>query len=98
MDTPDVFIRWFSELGIADLPLVGGKNASLGEMFSQLSGGGLCVPNGFAVTAAAYKATLDHAGAWERLHAALDGLDPSDVADLARRAAQARAIVEGAPD
>jgi pyruvate,water dikinase len=97
MDTPDVFIRWFSELGIADLPLVGGKNASLGEMFSQLAGGGLRVPNGFAVTAAAYKATLDHAGAWERLHAALDGLDPADVADLARRAAQARAIVEGAP-
>ncbi|MFC4929732.1 phosphoenolpyruvate synthase [Massilia sp. GCM10023247] len=97
MNTQDGFIRWFSELGIADVPLVGGKNASLGEMVSQLAGRGLRVPNGFAVTAAAYKATLDHAGAWEGLHAALDGLDPTDVTDLARRAARARAIVHDAP-
>jgi pyruvate,water dikinase len=96
MATPHDYIRWFSELGIGDVPAVGGKNASLGEMFRQLGGHGLRVPNGFAVTAAAYKATLDHAGAWARLHAALDGLDASDVTDLARRAAQAREIVYGA--
>jgi pyruvate,water dikinase len=65
-------------------------------MYRQLGGHGLRVPNGFAVTAAAYKATLDHAGAWAPLRAALDGLDPSDMADLARRAAQAREIVYGA--
>jgi pyruvate,water dikinase len=91
------FIRWFSELGIADVPAVGGKNASLGEMFSALGNRGLRVPNGFAVTAAAYKATLDRAGAWDGLRAALDGLDPADVQDLARRAARARAIVNAAP-
>lgn len=97
MDTQSRFIRWFSELGMADVPLVGGKNASLGEMVSQLGGQGVRVPNGFAVTAAAYKATLDHAEAWGPLHAALDGLDPADVAGLARRAAQARDIVYRAP-
>jgi pyruvate,water dikinase len=97
METPSGFIRWFSELGIADVPLVGGKNASLGEMVRALGSQGVRVPNGFSVTAAAYRATLDGAGAWERLHAVLDGLDPADVQDLARRAAAARAIVYEAP-
>jgi pyruvate,water dikinase len=97
MDAPLEFIRWFSELGITDVPSVGGKNASLGEMYRELSSQGLRVPNGFAVTAAAYKTTLDRSGAWERLHSALDGLDPANVQDLARRAAAAREIVYGAP-
>ena len=97
MATSHDSIRWFAELGIADVPAVGGKNASLGEMFRELQGHGLRVPNGFAVTAAAYRATLDRAGAWEPLHAALDATDPADVADLARRGAEARAIVYGAP-
>lgn len=97
MNTQAAFVRWFSELGIADIPLVGGKNASLGEMVRELGGHGVRVPNGFAVTAAAYQATLDRAGAWPALHAALDGLDPADVADLARRAALARGIVAAAP-
>jgi len=96
MDAASEFIRWFSDIGIADVPSVGGKNASLGEMVREL-GRGLRVPDGFAITAAAYRATLDRAGAWAPLHAALDGLDPADVADLARRAAAARAIVQGAP-
>jgi pyruvate,water dikinase len=93
MDTRREFIRWFSDLGIADVPTVGGKNASLGEMYRELGSQGLRVPNGFAVTAAAYRATLDRSGAGERLHAALDGLDPSNLADLAQRAAHAREIV-----
>jgi len=97
METHSGFIRWFSELGIADVASVGGKNASLGEMVRALASQGVRVPNGFAVTAAAYRATLDAAGAWERLHAVLDGLDPADVHDLARRAAAARAIVYEAP-
>jgi pyruvate,water dikinase len=97
MDTSNEFIRWFSELGIADVALVGGKNASLGEMYRELGSRGVRVPNGFAITAAAYKAILDHANAWEGLHAALDGIDPADVQDLARRAAAARAIVYAAP-
>ena len=97
MEAPDRFIRWFSELGIADVALVGGKNASLGEMVRELSSHGVRVPNGFAVTAAAYKATLDRCGAWERLRAALDGLDPGNLQDRARRAAAAREIVYAAP-
>jgi pyruvate,water dikinase len=90
------YIRWFAELGTADVPLVGGKNASLGEMVAGLSGAGVRVPNGFAVTAAAYRHVLDQADAWPRLHQALDGLDARNVDDLARRAQLAREIVYGA--
>ena len=87
------YVRFFSEIGIGDVPLVGGKNASLGEMYQELTPRGIRVPNGFAVTAEAYRDTLDHAGAWSALHTALDGLDPDNVEDLARRAARAREIV-----
>ncbi len=90
------YIRWFSDLGMADVPLVGGKNASLGEMFCELTREGVRVPNGFAVTAEAYRHVLDQADAWPRLHAALDGLDVRDVDDLARRAQQAREIIHAA--
>ena len=91
------YIRWFCELGNADVALVGGKNASLGEMFSALRPKGLLVPNGFAVTAEAYRYTLRQAGAWVPLQAALDGLDVDNVDDLARRARRARDIVLAAP-
>jgi phosphoenolpyruvate synthase/pyruvate phosphate dikinase len=56
------YIRWFDEVGIKDVPLVGGKNASLGEMYRELSGKGVKVPNGFAVTADAYRYFLCEAG------------------------------------
>jgi pyruvate, water dikinase len=91
------YIRWFSELGAADVPLVGGKNASLGEMYCELGSVGVRVPNGFAITAEAYRDVLDRAGAVPLLHRALDGLDVSDVDDLAQRAHRAREIVYGAP-
>jgi pyruvate,water dikinase len=90
------YIRFFEEMGIDDVPLVGGKNASLGEMFQKLSDRGVRVPHGFAITAEAYRYMLDEAGAWERLHAELDDLDPADVAALARKAKRAREIVYGA--
>ena len=90
------YIRFFEEFGLQDVPLVGGKNAGLGEMYRQLASEGVRVPHGFAITAEAYRYTLDQAGAWGPLHAALDGLDPTDVADLARRAKAAREIVYGA--
>jgi pyruvate,water dikinase len=83
-------------MGIDDVPLVGGKNASLGEMFQKLSDRGVRVPHGFAITAEAYRYMLDETGAWERLHAELDDLDPADVAALARKAKRAREIVYGA--
>jgi pyruvate,water dikinase len=87
---------FFEEFGIDDVPLVGGKNASLGEMCGKLSEQGVRVPNGFAISADAYRYVLDAAGAWERLHEALDDLDVSNVADLARRGKRAREVVYGA--
>ena len=98
--TTACYVRFFEDFGIDDVPLVGGKNASLGEMYQKLSARGVCVPHGFAITAAAYRHMLDEAGAWERLHAVLDGLDPDDVGALAVKAARARDIVysAGLPD
>jgi pyruvate,water dikinase len=90
------YIRFFEEFGIDDVPLVGGKNASLGEMFQKLSEQGVRVPHGFAITAEAYRYMLDRAGAWGPLHAELDDLDPADVTALARKGKRAREIVYGA--
>ena len=90
------YVRFFEEFGIGDVPLVGGKNASLGEMYRALSTEGVRVPNGFAVTADGFRYTLERAGVGDDLHAALDGLDPGDPTDLARRARRAREIVYGA--
>jgi len=95
MSTPR-YVRFFEEFGIDDVPLVGGKNASLGEMLQNLSSQGVRVPHGFAITAQAYRYMLDEAGAWDRLHAELDDLDPADVAALARKGKRAREIVYGA--
>lgn len=91
------YIRWFEELSIHDIPLVGGKNASLGEMYRELAGHGVNIPNGFAITAEAYRHMLDQAGAWDRLHELLDCVDAADVNDLARRAQSARELVYAAP-
>jgi pyruvate,water dikinase len=91
------YIRWFSELTIDDVPLVGGKNASLGEMYRELATQGINIPNGFAITAEAYRYLLDQANGWGALHQALDGLNPDDVDDLAKRARKAREIIYAAP-
>ncbi len=91
------YIRWFRELSLSDLPLVGGKNASLGEMFQQLTPLGVRVPDGFAVTAQAFRDALDAADAWPELHRLLDNLDKTDVQALARAGARAREIVYAAP-
>ena len=91
------FVRKFEEIGLADLPLVGGKNASLGEMYRQLTPRGIRIPNGFAITAEAYRYVLDRSGAWAALRDALAGLDAGNLSDLARRAARAREVVFNAP-
>ncbi|WP_342629398.1 phosphoenolpyruvate synthase [Nguyenibacter vanlangensis] len=91
-------LRWFDAIRLEDLPLVGGKNASLGELYQALSAQGILVPNGFVLTARAYDDALRDAGAWPALHALLDGLDTTDIALLAQRAAQARQIVYAATD
>ena len=99
MPTPQArpYIRWFRELSLTDLPLVGGKNASLGEMFQQLTPLGVRVPDGFAVTAEAYRDALNAANAWPALHGLLGTLDKTDVTALAQSGARARDIVYGAP-
>ncbi|MDD2865197.1 MAG: phosphoenolpyruvate synthase [Methylococcales bacterium] len=91
------YIRWFNELTIDDVPLVGGKNASLGEMYRELGAQGVEIPNGFAVTAEAYRYILEKANGWAALHEALDNLNPEDVNDLAKRARKAREIIYAAP-
>lgn len=87
------YIKWFKEIGIEDVAEVGGKNASLGEMYQNLTSEGVRVPNGYAVTAAAYRHVLDTNGAWEKLHAQLDDLDPNDVKQLQERGAACRQII-----
>ncbi|HEY0848087.1 MAG TPA: phosphoenolpyruvate synthase [Noviherbaspirillum sp.] len=95
--TSSPYIRWFADIGIADVAAVGGKNASLGEMYRELSGEGVRVPNGFAVTADAYRHVLDQGDGWLELHKVLKGLDVGNVADLGRRAQRAREIIYGLP-
>lgn len=83
----------FTAIGRSDVALVGGKNASLGELYQQLGDDGVRVPGGFAITAAAYRYVLDEAEAWSELAETFEGFDPDDVAELAARAARARRIV-----
>jgi pyruvate,water dikinase len=90
------YIRFFGEIGLDDVPLVGGKNASLGEMYRNLTTQSVKIPNGFAITAEAYRYVLERASAWAPLHEALDGLKADDMEDLARRGHRAREIVYAA--
>jgi pyruvate,water dikinase len=94
--TKPQYVRWFAEITYGDVPLVGGKNASLGEMYRELTPLGVRQANGFAITAQAYRDALAAANAWERLHAELDDLDKSDVRALARAGARCREIVYAA--
>lgn len=90
------YIRWFEEIGIENVPLVGGKNASLGEMYRELSSEGVKIPNGFAITAEAYRHVVDSAGILDKLKGGMAGLDKTDVADLAKRGREARHLILGA--
>ncbi|WGE50284.1 phosphoenolpyruvate synthase [Actinobacillus equuli subsp. haemolyticus] len=81
---PNRNIIWFENLRMTDVEIVGGKNASLGEMISQLTEKGVRVPNGFATTASAYRKFLAHNGLNERISAALAQLDVEDVVALAQ--------------
>ena len=91
------YIRFFKDIRIEDIPSVGGKNASLGEMYRELTPQGVKVPNGFAVTAQAFWYVLEQAGILTALRNTLEGLRPDDVADLARRGRAARQLVYSAP-
>ncbi|WP_348671854.1 phosphoenolpyruvate synthase [uncultured Abyssibacter sp.] len=93
----DATIVWFKDLGMNDVERVGGKNASLGEMISNLAGAGVSVPDGFATTADAYREFLKHEGLDDRINAALDALDVDDVEALAKTGKQIREWVGEAP-
>ncbi|MHC5349759.1 phosphoenolpyruvate synthase [Metapseudomonas furukawaii] len=84
------YVVSLDKLGVHDVEHVGGKNASLGEMISNLAGAGVSVPGGFATTAQAYRDFLEQSGLNDRIHAALDELDVDDVNALAKTGAQIR--------
>ncbi len=94
--TAPVLIRWFQEIGIDDVATVGGKNASLGEMYRELVPKGVKVPNGFAVTADAYRHFLQSAGLDERIRAILKDLDTGNIDNLRQRGRQVRQAIVAA--
>jgi len=85
--------RWFDQLTIADVPQVGGKNASLGEMIRELTVKGIQIPDGFAVTAGAYRAFLRYNKLEEQMQKILAGLNTQDVNDLLHRTGQIRHLI-----
>ncbi|MFA4936960.1 MAG: phosphoenolpyruvate synthase [Patescibacteria group bacterium] len=87
------FILPFSEISIKDIPLVGGKNASLGEMYRKLTPQGIPVPNGFAITAFAYRYLLTKAGIKKSIQKILKGLNVKNVADLQTRGQAVRQLI-----
>jgi len=91
------YIAWLHELGMDDLDRVGGKNASLGEMISQLSGLGVSVPGGFATTAKAFTDFLSQSGLGERINARLKALDAGDVHALSAAGSDIRRWVLETP-
>ncbi len=90
-------ILWFDEVGITDIPLVGGKNASLGEMIQQLTPQGVNVPTGFATTAYAYRYFIESAGLEAQLRELFADLDVEDVKNLQVRGKQARSLLMHTP-
>ncbi|WP_428097416.1 phosphoenolpyruvate synthase [Candidatus Rariloculus sp.] len=91
------YIVWLADSGAADLPRIGGKNASLGEMICKLSRLGICVPDGFATTAEAYQEFLRQDGLIGTIEGVLKGLDINDVDGLAHRGAEIRNTILSAP-
>ncbi|MBN1763357.1 MAG: phosphoenolpyruvate synthase [Methanomicrobia archaeon] len=91
------YVKWFEEVGTGDVALVGGKNASLGEMIRNLQGKGVSVPSGFAITAEAYKYVIEEAGIREILSETLADLDTHDMENLKTRGRKIREMIRNAP-
>ncbi|MDI6687281.1 MAG: phosphoenolpyruvate synthase [Desulfobacterales bacterium] len=92
----NALILWFDDISIKDIPMVGGKNASLGEMYQKLTSKGVSVPHGFAITAYAYQYLLKSAGIEDAIKDALAGLDTHDMKNLQKRGEKARNIIRTA--
>ena len=91
------FVKWFEEVGSGDVGLVGGKNASLGEMIRNLGEKGVNVPSGFAITAAAYRYLIEKAGIRMQLETTLADLNTHDMANLSARGQKIRRLIRNAP-
>ncbi|MEL0638724.1 phosphoenolpyruvate synthase [Marinomonas sp. TI.3.20] len=91
------FVKWFKNLRLEDVGEVGGKNASLGEMISNLTSLGIQVPNGFATTSYAYQSFLEESGLDAKINQTLDTLDVDDVHALSEAGVKIRQWVEDAP-
>ncbi len=91
------FVKWFEEVGAGDVALVGGKNASLGEMIRNLGKNEVNIPSGFAITAEAYSYVLEKAGVVEKIKDTLADLDTHDMGNLSRRSGEVRNLIKNAP-
>ncbi|MDY0186565.1 MAG: phosphoenolpyruvate synthase [Syntrophus sp. (in: bacteria)] len=89
----DKLVIWFDELELKDIPQVGGKNASLGEMRRELRPKGVNIPDGYAVTAHAYQYLLKSAGVSDQIHQILSDLDTHDMQNLSSRGKQIRSLI-----
>ncbi len=96
MNKSDAFILWFDQIGIEDVKLVGGKNASLGEMYRNLTSKGVRVPNGFAITAKAYYYFIEKAGLREKISKLLTGLNTKDLPKLEETGHKIRYMIRNA--
>ena len=96
-DKKQAFVLWFEDVGMSDVSLVGGKNASLGEMIQQLTSQGINVPIGFATTAYAYRYFVQQAGLEAKLRQLFADLDVEDLSNLRSRGKQARALILDTP-
>ncbi|MCX8956126.1 phosphoenolpyruvate synthase [Erwinia psidii] len=90
-------VLWYNQLGMNDVDRVGGKNASLGEMITNLSSLGVSVPNGFATTSAAFNQFLDQSGVSQRIHDLLDNTNIDDLDQLAKAGKQIRQWIVETP-
>jgi pyruvate,water dikinase len=91
------YVVWFETIGMGDVNVVGGKNASLGEMIRALSTSGVSVPHGFATTALAYREFLQHEGLSDRINVALSALDVDDIKALTETGATIRRWIVATP-
>jgi pyruvate,water dikinase len=92
----DKFVLWFNEIELADIPQVGGKNASLGEMRRQLTPKGVEIPDGFAITAHAYRHLLESSGIKDKIETILSDLDTHDYTNLSERGEKVRSLIYNA--
>jgi pyruvate, water dikinase len=95
-DKASQYVLWFDEIGIEDIPYVGGKNASLGEMYTHLNKKGIHVPNGFAVTAHAYQTFIKQSGLEDVISAQMKSIDTHNIESLQRVGQSIRQAILGA--